>query len=236
MTDGECYCGYVLEHYEEFLDVIEDSFRQLLKAQDRKKFHWSDPDISELWQSALGQRNPQDDEYIYLDGPLLISLMSRLLKDAGAAAHVWENDAPLPLGCSEISDLHAEDPKVVFEAAITKLKQLLSACSVKKNLPQSGRNLALHASDYHRFLVHVHSDIFDLVTHSSCLLGGKLIRIDAWLSLKVKCHSPADLPMLSRGSVLLGTLQQLLPSAAVAKRSPAQCSAAEAAPHPASAF
>jgi hypothetical protein len=53
---------------------------------------------------------------------------------------------------------------------------------------------------------------------------------------KVKCHSPADLPMLSCGSFPLGTLLQLLPSAAVAERSPAQRSAAEAALHPASAF
>ena len=91
-------------------------------------------------------------------------------------------------------------------------------------------------SDYNRFLVHIHSDIFDVVTHSSCLLGGKLIRVDAWLSLKVKCHSPADLPMLSCDSFPLGTLLQLLPSAAVAERSRAQRSAAEAPPHPASAF
>ena len=30
--------------------------------------------------------------------------------------------------------------------------------------------------DHNRFLVHVHSDIFNVTTHVSCLLGGKLIR------------------------------------------------------------
>src|SRR5882724_9536394 len=49
--------------------------------------------------------------------------------------------------------------------------------------------------DHNGFLVHVHSDIFDVVTHSSCLLGGKLMRVNSGLSLKIKCHSPADLPM-----------------------------------------
>src|SRR6266853_579934 len=90
--------------------------------------------------------------------------------------------------------------------------------------------------DHNRFLVHVHSDIFDVVTHLSCLLGGKLIRVHAGLSLKVKCHSPADLPMLSCSPFAPDTLLQLLLSAAVAERSPAQRSAAEAAPHPASTF
>src|SRR5258708_34463683 len=54
---------------------------------------------------------------------------------------------------------------------------------------------AIQDGDHNRFLMHVHSDIFDVVTHLSCLLGGKLIRVNAGLSLKVKCHSPADLPM-----------------------------------------
>ncbi len=93
---------------------------------------------------------------------------------------------------------------------------------------------AIQDGDHNRFLVHVHSDIFDLVTHLSCLLGGKLIRLDACLSLKVKCHSPADLPMLSCSPSAPDTLLQLLLSAAVAERSPAQRSAAEAVPHPAS--
>src|SRR6266700_2193774 len=54
--------------------------------------------------------------------------------------------------------------------------------------------------DHNGFLVHVHSDIFDVITHLSCLLGGKIIRVSACLSLKVKCHSPADLPRLSLSS------------------------------------
>src|ERR1039458_1302104 len=80
---------------------------------------------------------------------------------------------------------------------------------------------AIQDGDHNRFLMHIHSDIFDVVTHLSCLLGGKIIRVNACLSLKVKCHSPADLPMLSCSPFAPDTLLQLLPSAAVAERSPA---------------
>ena len=44
-------------------------------------------------------------------------------------------------------------------------------------------------SDHRRFLVHIHSDIFNLTTHLSCLLGGKLIRANVYLSPKVKVPS-----------------------------------------------
>jgi hypothetical protein len=50
---------------------------------------------------------------------------------------------------------------------------------------------AVPDSNHHRFFVHVHSDIFDIATHSSCLLEGKVIRINGYLSLKVKCHPAA---------------------------------------------
>src|ERR1700726_2367993 len=81
---------------------------------------------------------------------------------------------------------------------------------------------AIQDGDHNGFLVHVHSDIFNVVTHLSCLLGGKLIRVDACLSLKVKCHSPVNLTRLSYSPFALGTLLQLLSSAPVAERSPAQ--------------
>src|ERR1700724_4551487 len=44
-------------------------------------------------------------------------------------------------------------------------------------------------SDYNRFLVHVHADILNVTTHVSCLLGGKLIRANVYLSPKVKLSS-----------------------------------------------
>jgi hypothetical protein len=49
-------------------------------------------------------------------------------------------------------------------------------------------------------------------------------------------HFPADLPMLSCSPLAPHTPPQLLSSAAVAERSPAQRSGAEAALHPASTF
>src|ERR1017187_3698283 len=89
--------------------------------------------------------------------------------------------------------------------------------------------------DHNGFLVHVHSDIFDVITHLSCLLGGESSFVPTLVfPLKVKCHFPADLPRLSPVVPSHRALVLLLSSAAVAERSPAQRSAAEAAPHPAS--
>ena len=71
---------------------------------------------------------------------------------------------------------------------------------------------AIQDGDHNRFLVHVHADILDVATHCSCLLGGKVIRANAYLSLKVTCHSPADLPMPSATFFLPHTPRQLLSS------------------------
>ena len=43
--------------------------------------------------------------------------------------------------------------------------------------------------NHNGFLVHVHADILDVTTHLSCLLGGKLIRANVYLSPKVKVPS-----------------------------------------------
>jgi hypothetical protein len=41
------------------------------------------------------------------------------------------------------------------------------------------------AADHNRFLVHVHSDIFDVITHLSCLLGGRVFVLTLIFPLKV---------------------------------------------------
>src|SRR3984893_4765936 len=55
--------------------------------------------------------------------------------------------------------------------------------------------------DHNGFLVHVHSDIFDVVTHLSCLLGGKVFLLTVIFPLKVKmpfssptCLCPSAVP------------------------------------------
>jgi hypothetical protein len=46
--------------------------------------------------------------------------------------------------------------------------------------------IAIPDRNHDRFLVHVHADILKVTTHVSCLLGGKLIRANVYLSPKVK--------------------------------------------------
>jgi hypothetical protein len=50
---------------------------------------------------------------------------------------------------------------------------------------------AIQDGDHNRFLVHVHADILDVATHCSCLLGGKVIRANPYLSPqgKMPCSS-----------------------------------------------
>src|ERR1700736_2670121 len=63
-----------------------------------------------------------------------------------------------------------------------------------KNAAGSGFDDGLHHQlpaliqdgDHNGFLVHVHSDIFDVVTHLSCLLGGKEFLLTVIFLLKVK--------------------------------------------------
>src|ERR1700722_12734964 len=90
-------------------------------------------------------------------------------------------------------------------------------------------SIAIFDGDDNRFLVHVHADIVDVVTHLSYLFWGKVIRARAYLPLR-KSASPRPLCLPSPRE------HPRLSSAAVAKRSPAQRSAAEPAPHPRSIF
>src|SRR5215831_10439814 len=48
---------------------------------------------------------------------------------------------------------------------------------------------AIPDGDHNRFFVDVHADILNVTTHMSCLLGGKLIRANVYLSPKVKMPS-----------------------------------------------
>src|SRR5262249_17500448 len=45
---------------------------------------------------------------------------------------------------------------------------------------------AIQHGDHHRFLVHVHTDILNVTTHVSCLLGGRSLVSTSILSPKVK--------------------------------------------------
>src|ERR1700736_981427 len=59
---------------------------------------------------------------------------------------------------------------------------------------------AIEDSDHHRFLMHVHADILDVATHAVASLRERSFALNAALSLKVKCHASADLPIFSSDS------------------------------------
>jgi hypothetical protein len=63
----------------------------------------------------------------------------------------------------------------------------------------------LHSAKYReqeRILVHVYADILDVATHAVASLRERSFALNGALSLKVKCHSSADLPIFSSDSCL----------------------------------
>src|ERR1700757_3713955 len=56
---------------------------------------------------------------------------------------------------------------------------------------------AVEHGDHGRFLVHVHADILDVATHAVASLRERSLARNGSLSLKVKCHSSAHLPIFS---------------------------------------
>src|SRR5215472_19077619 len=67
--------------------------------------------------------------------------------------------------------------------------------------------------DHNRFLVRVHSDIFNVTTHVSCLLGGKVIRANAYLSPRETCHSSG--PPSSKATLTILSRPVASPSASI---------------------
>src|SRR5579864_5629271 len=61
---------------------------------------------------------------------------------------------------------------------------------------------AVQHGDHGRFLVHVPADILDVATHAVASLRERSFARNGSLSLKVKCHSSADLPIFSSDSCL----------------------------------
>src|ERR1700758_5803567 len=74
---------------------------------------------------------------------------------------------------------------------------------------------AIQDGDHNRFLVHVHADILNVATHAVASLRERSFALKRSLSLKVKCHSSADLPILSSDSCPTSPLSNPLNRAAL---------------------
>jgi hypothetical protein len=127
---GEWYEGYAFERYGELREVIEGAFRELLRHGARKKHAFSDPEVGQMWrytQKLYTQkhRSPKEGEDIELDNSAFDEVIFRLLQDAGAVRQDGVDHPGVPGYESTMSVFHAETPKTVYEAVLSKLTELL---------------------------------------------------------------------------------------------------------------
>lgn len=123
---GEWYAAYAFEHYSELRGVVEGAFRQLLKRGTPKKHPFSDPDVAVMWRYSQKLRPPKEDEDVELDDPAFNDLIAKLLQDAGAVQQEGVMHPGIPGYEATLHVFHAENPKTVYEAVLSKLSECLT--------------------------------------------------------------------------------------------------------------
>jgi hypothetical protein len=120
-TFNECGGGYACDRYEEFGQIIEGSFGKFLRQGERKRFKWGDKEIQELWFSAVENYSPEDGE-VSLDRDVLTALIINLLEVSRGVHSGSVSDDSGPGLSSVVCVFHANNPKKVFDSALSKLK------------------------------------------------------------------------------------------------------------------
>jgi len=120
-TFNECYGGSASDRYYEFRRSIEDHFLQLIKARQQESFSWGDVNLQELWNLAVENHSPRDEE-VSLEMFAFTRLFTDLLEFAGGKKYPGSlYDGYGPGMTSVISLFHAQDPQKVFEGARSEL-------------------------------------------------------------------------------------------------------------------
>jgi hypothetical protein len=137
-TFNECQGGYSYERFHEFHRVAEEYFLQQLCKGTPKVSGRRDKLIGELWTHAVDNYAPGDEE-ISLDRYVLTDLIINLLEGAGGQTRFFSEYGP-PGFSSAMCMLYAKKPKIVFEAALAKLRARLK----KAKLPKGKARRAMH--------------------------------------------------------------------------------------------
>lgn len=127
---NEWYEGYAFEHYDELREVVENTFRQLLRCGRRQKRTWSDPEVAEMWrytQSLYARKRPlpKEGEDVELDDRPFNELIVRLLQEAGTVQQDGIDHPGIPGYEATLHVFHAENPKTVYEAVLSRLSESL---------------------------------------------------------------------------------------------------------------
>lgn len=122
-TFGEILGGYCFERMDQFRAMIQSEFARLCKAEGREAVSWGDDRIQELWDSALENYSPDDDELIELDSPM--QLVIDVFQESGSDA-IWTELSDRGPGQSLVyCTFYEADPPTAFQEALLELKKRL---------------------------------------------------------------------------------------------------------------
>ena len=134
LTFGECQGGMFYDHERRFSSIIEDVFIRTLRTGSRPQF--SSETLSELWNEAKSNHEPDEEDYVDLDGDILQRVFIELLEEADAFEPSGSlTDPGGPGMTSSISLLFADNTSEVISKAYRNLVAEL-------NSGQSGSNPA----------------------------------------------------------------------------------------------
>lgn len=124
-----CDDGYAYNRIDEFDDLVVSTFRPLLETNKKPRFKWleyEENELQELWDYAVSSWAP-DQDYIEIDGYILMRMRMQLFNSAGAEEIQSETDGGYPGSASAMSTFFAADSEQVFDAALLTLKEHLDA-------------------------------------------------------------------------------------------------------------
>ena len=124
LTFNDCCSGALYNRLFEFRSLIHDRFLAILK--ERNPPAWQNDNLAELWRRAKEDYDGNDDAF-QLDGYLFYSILIGLLIGAGAIEHPGSIvDYGGPGMTSSVSLLFADEPEIVVDQALEKLKQIFA--------------------------------------------------------------------------------------------------------------
>jgi hypothetical protein len=125
LTFGQCDGGYAFDRWSEALTAVEDGLRFILKNRrisKAKQLSWTLRNMLTYAREDFDRKS----DWISIDGSAFTRLMVESLTEAGGQEYEGSIvDEGGPGASSAMALLHAEDPKAVFEAALTDLSEVL---------------------------------------------------------------------------------------------------------------
>jgi hypothetical protein len=123
VTFGECR-GEISRAWNAAWIAMEEAFLRWMKQQPQARIQWENALVQELWEQALEDSSPADDD-VSVPPELFANFFEELLLEHGFSTQSGVVDeAP---GCSSTNIVfHAEDPVAACKEAVIAAKQLFA--------------------------------------------------------------------------------------------------------------